>query len=496
MHKTIKALFLFGFLFSQLNALAQQEIVNKSTSVDMGFNRLAQFAEKLDKAYPDFKEKTLYKRRYKQSDILPLFKRHAASSLFQLSVLGKSFQGRDIKMLKTGMGSKNILLWSQMHGNEPTATQALFDIFNFLESGKGFSKEKELILSKLGLYFIPMLNPDGAEVFQRRNAQDIDMNRDALRLSSPEAQILKNIRDKTNAAYGFNLHDQNIYYTAGLTPNPATITFLAPAFNVQKDLNDNRRDAMRQIATMNKVLQKYIPGQVSRYDDEFMPTSLGDNIQKWGTAAILIESGGYKNDPEKQYIRKLNFIAILSALYSIALETNDVDYKDYFSIPENKGSKLFDLLIRNAEVKTDKGSYLIDVGIHRWERNDQTEFGFSYYSTINDLGDMSHKYGYQEIDAIGMTIQNGKIYPKQIKSQKQLDKLNSKTLLNDGYIYLNISSKFLKKNPERKPFILIDNPEKYKGDIKTGKQANFVLLKNKKIRYLIINGFVVNPMAR
>ena len=488
MQQLLNVLFLIGFVFNQLNFIAQTENTNAS---NVSFTDVEQFADKLNEAYPKFKEKTLYKRRHKQADILPLLDKHAANQLFELSVLGKSFKGRDIKLIKTGTGKKNILLWSQMHGDEPTATQALFDIFNFLSSGEGFKKERSLILSKLGLYFVPMLNPDGAEVFQRRNAQDIDMNRDALRLSSPEAQILKNLRDKTDAVYGFNLHDQNIYYTAGLTPNPASITFLAPAFNEPKDLNDNRRNAMRQIALMDKVLQKYIPGQLSRYDDAFMPTSLGDNIQKWGTGAILIESGAYKNDPEKQYVRKLNFIAILSALYGIALEINDVDYKDYFSIPENKGGKLFDLLVRNAKVKTKDGSYLIDIGIRRWERSAQTDLGFTYYATIADLGDMSHKYGYQEIDAEGLDIQSGKIYQKRIKSKKQLDKLDAKKLLGEGYIYLNVSSKLLKKKLEKKPFILIDESEKQRTDLKTGRQANFILLKGKEVKYVIVNGFVV-----
>ena len=37
---------------------------------------------------------------------------------------------------------------------------------------------------------IPMLNPDGAEVFRRRNAQNIDINRDTINLETPEANIL------------------------------------------------------------------------------------------------------------------------------------------------------------------------------------------------------------------------------------------------------------------------------------------------------------------
>ena len=441
----LNTLFIIGLLFGHVAISAQSEnplTTKKSTdSINSSFKDIEKFAEKLNEKYADFKEKKLFKRRHKYADILPLIEKHGKNSLFQQSVVGKSFQGRDIFLLKAGTGKKNILLWSQMHGNEPTATQALFDIFNFLSSYSGFTKERTLILDKLSLHFVPMLNPDGTEVFQRRNAQEIDLNRDALRLSAPEAKILKKVRDATDAAYGFNLHDQNIYFTAGLTANPASITFLAPAFNVPKDINDNRRNAMRQIVVMNKVLQNHIPGQVGRYNDDFMPTSLGDNIQKWGTGAILIESGGYKNDPEKQFIRKLNFIAILSALYSIASEKDSIDYKAYFTIPENSSYKLFDLLIRNANVKNNEHNYLIDIGIRRSEKDNESHSDFSYYSTIADIGDMSFKYGYDEIDAKGLRIQNGKIYEKKLKSKKQLNKLDVDQLISTGYIYLIVQVK-------------------------------------------------------
>ena len=49
-----------------------------------------------------------------------------------------------------------------------------------------------------------MLNPDGAERFQRRNAQSIDINRDALRLQTPEGRTLKAVRDRFQPRIGFN----------------------------------------------------------------------------------------------------------------------------------------------------------------------------------------------------------------------------------------------------------------------------------------------------
>ena len=93
---------------------------------------------------------------------------------------------------------------------------------------------------------------------------------------------------------------------------------------------------MRIIVKMNEVIQRYARGHVGRYDDEFEPRAFGDNMQKWGTSTILIESGGYPDDPEKQFIRKLNYLSILSAFHIISTQsylTARLDH--YVSIPKN-----------------------------------------------------------------------------------------------------------------------------------------------------------------
>lgn len=366
--------------------------------------------------YEQFKNPELNHRRFKHTKVVELLNKLP----FERVSLGKSFEGRDIQKVVIGNGPKKILLWSQMHGNEATATMALFDIFNFFQNtSKEFLEIKKLLESKLELHFIPMLNPDGAERFIRRTAQGIDMNRDAVALKCPESEILKNQVLTLKPEFSFNLHDQNIRYSAGASNKQATISFLATAYNEAREWNENRTKAAQVIAKMNADLQAFIPNAIGRFSDEFEPRAFGDNIQKWGSSLILIESGGYPNDTEKQFIRKLNFVTILSALESIAL----VDYtsysiEDYSAIVQNE-KYLFDLKIKNLTVEVPKGNFEIDLGVNLEEKNNSDASNFSVTSVIEDLGDLSVFWGIKEIDAEGGLLKSIETYPSIKETYKQ-----------------------------------------------------------------------------
>src|SRR5262245_35757747 len=56
----------------------------------------------------------------------------ANPDLFALEKIGESLEGRSIADVRVGSGSTVVMLWSQMHGDEPTATAALLDIFEYL----------------------------------------------------------------------------------------------------------------------------------------------------------------------------------------------------------------------------------------------------------------------------------------------------------------------------------------------------------------------------
>ncbi len=446
----------------------------------------------LYETYSKYKEPSFDKRRIKHNEIRPLITKYRSNPDFTVKKVGRSIEGRSLDLISIGSGETNVFLWSQMHGDEPTATQAIFDIFNFLKSDD-FKEEKKAILSNLTLHFLPMLNPDGAERFQRRNLLGIDINRDALRLQSPEGQTLKKVRDSLEADFGFNLHDQSRYYNAERTEKPATVSYLAPAYNYEKEINEGRGDAMKIIVFMNNIIQKYAPGQVGRYNDDFEPRAFGDNIQKWGTSTILIESGGYADDIEKQEIRKLNYVSILSAIYTIANGSyKNIPLEGYEKIPEND-RKMFDLKIENATYELMGKEYILDLGMNRLEVDKEGNNDFWYSSRILDQGDLSTYYGYDTFDASGYKFRQGKVYPELMNSVKDLETLNMDSLLKSGYTYIrvkNIPTELLES-----PYPIHIIGEKFElpdFHLEVGINPTFLLEKNGAVEYLVINGFLIN----
>ncbi len=361
--------------------------------------------------YDTFREPTLTHRRFRPAALLPLVDKLMGWPQFLVEPVGKSVEQRPIFQVRVGSGSVPVLLWSQMHGDEPTATMALFDLFNFLHAqSDAFDELRQRLLTNLTIYAVPILNPDGAERFQRRNAHDIDINRDALRLASPEGRLLKHLQQTIKPVVGFNLHDQHPRYSVGTTGQQAALSFLATAYDADRSINEVRKRSMQLIVSMNRAIQSIVPGRVGRFDDAFEPRAFGDNIQQWGTTLVLIESGGYPNDPENQYLRQLNFVAILTALSAIADKSyQHENISDYQAIPEN-GPLLFDLLIRNATMQDNGQSITVDIGINRQEVPSVNEFSsatthqFTHQSQIDDIGDLSTFHGLTEIDATGLTL--------------------------------------------------------------------------------------------
>ncbi len=452
-----------------------------------------QLAWDLYHSYENYKETSLTNRRFKHSDILPLIEQLKDKDIFNVSKVGESAEGREINLISVGNGKKKIFLWSQMHGNEPTATAAIFDIFNLFLADNDFIEFKKNLFEKTTIHFLPMVNPDGAELFQRRNIFEIDLNRDAVRQQTPEAKILKDVFDSLKADFGFNLHDQGREYSAGNSFKSAAISFLAPAPDFQKSLTDVRERSMKLIVEMYNTLSEFIPGHIGKYSDEYEPRAFGDNFTKWGTSTVLLETGGWIDDREKQFLRKINFIALLTAFQSIADDSYVIKgISTYSTIPDNE-KMMMDFIIRNLSISNGLNEYKIDVGINYEEVNINKAKEFYYKAKVEDLGDLSVFHGYKEIDLNGYKIEPGKTYPMSVNSVEELERINPLELFSYGYINVILNLPDYNEVLSKFPFNIFTNAEiNLDEKIKVDGISNFTIKKDDIIKYVVVNGFLID----
>jgi hypothetical protein len=359
----------------------------------------SQPSRELFNSYDVNKLSQITSRRFTNADMLSWLKPLQDSNVFSVTPLGTSGEGRSIQLLTVGSGKTKVLLWSQMHGDESTATMALLDILNYFRQNPRDPFVKA-ITEKLTLLIIPMLNPDGAERFTRRTAHQIDLNRDALALQTPEARILKETRDKFKPEFGFNLHDKEPHYSVGTTRKITAIALLAPPADELKKDAPVRVRAKHVAAVLAKTFSEFIPKNLAKWDDTFEPRAFGDNIQRWGTSTVLIESGGWPDDKDKMFLRKLNYVGILTALNAIADGSyKRSDLKLYERIPFNTRNG-YDFIIRNVQFRSTGKieSVLVDVGINF---EDQLDAGgrIRAMGKIVDIGDLSTFASLKEIDA-------------------------------------------------------------------------------------------------
>ncbi len=327
----------------------------------------------------------------------------------RLTEVGRSYQGRPIHLLAMGSGDRTVLLWSQMHGDEPSATPALLDLADFLLSEAGGNAAKE-ILEVLTLLMIPMLNPDGAELYERRNAQGIDINRDALNLATPEGRLLKRIRDEHRPMLGFNLHDQNRRTAVGDTGRLATNAVLAVAGDPAGTLTPGRRRAKRACSAIAEILAPFMPGGMARYDEDWSPRAFGDNLTAWGTPVVLIESGGLPPGRDLSELTRLNFVALFRVLHELARDDLAGHGPElYDRLPRNNSDAWTDIAVGGGHLRQPSAPYPYRADLaFDVLRDDRAAAGcapgHSARSRIAEIGDARFLGAGRWIDAAGGTL--------------------------------------------------------------------------------------------
>ena len=121
------------------------------------------------------------------------------------------------------------------------------------------------------------------------------------------------------------------------------------------------------------MLQRYIPGQVGRYDDSFNNACVGDTFQNAGVPTILFEAGQYSQDYHREKTREFIFYSLL-ALFNIIGDIEPAkNYRDYFNIPENL-KNYNDCILRNAKLKDKRVQVSVAIQYREILRNETIVF--------------------------------------------------------------------------------------------------------------------------
>ncbi len=119
---------------------------------------------------------------------------HDRTRSFTMDTIGTSVEGRSLVLLRftdpdaDSPDKLRVLIYAQQHGNEPSGKEAAIALARDIATGQ-FTD----FLRSVDLYLVPQVNPDGSEMRQRRNADEKDLNRDHLTLSTPEVAALHSV---------------------------------------------------------------------------------------------------------------------------------------------------------------------------------------------------------------------------------------------------------------------------------------------------------------
>ncbi len=229
----------------------------------------------------------------------------AETESFTMDTIGLSVEGRSLILLRfndpgaggSGSGEKlKVLMYAQQHGNEPSGKEAAIALARDIATGT-FTD----FLGSVDFYLIPQVNPDGSEKEQRRNAGEMDLNRDHLTLSTPEVAALHSVFNELLPEVTLDVHEYGFagstWVEAGLHKNFGQQIGALSNANMSMALRSYAWDQVipqmqNQLARKNVILQRYLvtDGPEARF--RYSTAALNDGRNSMGiyhSLSFLIE---------------------------------------------------------------------------------------------------------------------------------------------------------------------------------------------------------------
>jgi hypothetical protein len=214
-------------------------------------------------------------RRYTQSQDVWAFLEtiSAASRRVRVEVVGKTGEAKDFApanlylVVITEEGAETpkeldrkkptILVMASQHGNEHSGKEAALTLIRDLASG-----DLKPLLKQVNVLVMPQANPYGNSVDRRPNEQGLDLNRDHVKLESPETRAIHAVFGRWMPEVSLDLHEKgDDYYRV----NTGCVT------------NANIAAAIRRfsIDTIYKETEAYVQANGSTWHEYLVTEAMG-----------------------------------------------------------------------------------------------------------------------------------------------------------------------------------------------------------------------------
>ncbi|MBC8193903.1 MAG: hypothetical protein H8E18_16065 [FCB group bacterium] len=250
-------------------------------------------------------------RLHDYSEVTRLLTDLSEDPFFSLEQAGESTEGRALWLLKIARPDQPIktrmFFYAQQHGNEPAGKEAL------LHLAQAIRDDHKILPKGTALWFMPMVNPDGAEKDQRRNGAGADLNRDHMILEQPETQALHRVFQSIRPHVTIDCHefarDSEDYRSQGWIEWPEIMMDYANYPLLDDKLVAQGASLVERMgqALLKKGIKfhRYFVGGVppdgeQRFSAPDMDGGLnGAGI--YGGLSFIIEVGVYRNDNEDNH---------------------------------------------------------------------------------------------------------------------------------------------------------------------------------------------------
>jgi hypothetical protein len=173
----------------------------------------------------------------------------ASSDRVSYTEIGRTVEDRPLHLVRVGYPEppsdeeiaegRSMLTIGTQHGNENAPREMNLQMLRNL----AFTEDPELLeqMSETTFLFIPTANPDGREINTRRNADDIDINRQHLSLITLESQYIASVLDYFNPDIAVDGHER-----PNATGNPDMEMLWPRNLNVDENVQDLSQEMVEE----------------------------------------------------------------------------------------------------------------------------------------------------------------------------------------------------------------------------------------------------------